>query len=97
MGLGVVERHLAMALTKQNMLLSILIGCTKTFNQSEGLKPAQHKVTLHGRGGGEVVSVLAFYSDDLRSNPTDPYSFFSVKFVFEKNENKQKEACVGPL
>ena len=79
------------------MLLSILIGCTKTFNQSEGLKPAQHKVTLHGRGGGEVVSVLAFYSDDLRSNPTDPYSFFSVKFVFEKNENKQKRGLCWPI
>ena len=40
-----------------------------------------------GRGGGQVVSVLAFYSDDLSSNPADTYSF-SVQFVFEKNENK---------
>ena len=44
-----------------------------------------------GRGGGQVVSVFAFYSDDPSSNPADVYSF-SVKFVFEKNENKQKEA-----
>ena len=29
-----------------------------------------------GRGGGQVVSVLAFYSDDLSSNPADAYSFF---------------------
>ena len=49
-----------------------------------------------GRGGGQVVSKLAFYSNNLSSNPTDAYSF-SVKFVFEKNENKQKEAVVGPL
>ena len=36
-----------------------------------------------------MVSVLPFYSDDLSSNPADSYSF-SVIFVFEKNENKQK-------
>ena len=36
-----------------------------------------------------MVSVLAFYSDYLSSNPTDPYSF-SVEFVFENNENEQK-------
>ena len=40
--------------------------------------------------------MLAFYSNDLSSNPADAYSF-SVKFVFEKNENKQKEAGVGPF
>ena len=28
-----------------------------------------------GRGGDLVVSVLAFYSNDLSSNPTDVYSF----------------------
>ena len=66
-------------------------------------------------GGGKVVSVLAFnsndpssnpaettvipgpwwwssghhlYSDNPSSNPTEPNSF-SVKFVLEKNENKQ--------
>ena len=47
-------------------------------------------------GGGQVVSMLAFYSNDPSSNPADAYSF-SVKFVFEKNENKQKEAGVGPF
>ena len=41
-------------------------------------------------GGGQAVSVLAFYSIDLSSNPTEAYSFFSIKFVFENNENKQK-------
>ena len=35
-------------------------------------------------------------SNDPSSNPADIYSF-SVKFVFEKNENKQNEAGVGPL
>ena len=47
-----------------------------------------------GCGGGQVVSMLAFYSDDPSSNPADAYRF-SVKFVFEKNENIQKEAEVG--
>ena len=29
-----------------------------------------------GRGGGQVVSELDFYSDDPSLNPTDNYSFF---------------------
>ena len=49
-----------------------------------------------GRGGGQVVIVLAFYSDDPSSNPAEAYSFF-CKIVFEKNENKQNEARVDPL
>ena len=49
-----------------------------------------------GSGGGQVVSFLAFYSDDPSSNPADAYSF-SIKFLFEKNANKQKEAGVGPF
>ena len=28
-----------------------------------------------GRGGGQVVSLLAFYSDDLSSNPAEANSF----------------------
>ena len=34
-------------------------------------------------------NVLTFDSDDPISNPTDAYSF-SVIFVFEKTENKQR-------
>ena len=48
-----------------------------------------------GRSGGQVVSVLAFYSDDLSSNPADAHSFFCK--MFEKNEKKQKVADVGPF
>ena len=29
-----------------------------------------------GRGGGQVVSVLAFHSDNLSSNPAEVCSFF---------------------
>ena len=34
-----------------------------------------------GSCGGQVVSVLAFYSDDPCSNPADAYSFFCQIFV----------------
>ena len=30
----------------------------------------------YGRGGGQVVIVLAFYCDDPSSNPAEAYSFF---------------------
>ena len=43
-----------------------------------------------------MVSVLAFYSNNPSLNPIDAY-IFPVKFVFVKNENKQKEAGLGPF
>ena len=43
-----------------------------------------------------MVSMLPFYSDDPISIPADVYNFF-CKMVVEKNENKQKEAGVGPF
>ena len=49
-----------------------------------------------GRGGGQVVSVLAIYSNDPSTNPAEAYSCFCF-IVFEKNENIHKEAGVGPL
>ena len=49
-----------------------------------------------GRSGGQVVSALSFYSGNPSSNPADAYSS-SLTFVFEKNENKQKEAGVVPF
>ena len=50
--------------------------------------------SLYRGGGGQVVSMLAFFSDDPSSNLAIA-NIFSVKFVFEKNENKQKEAGLG--
>ena len=47
-----------------------------------------------GSGGGLVVSLLACYSKNLSLNLAEIYRF-SVKFAFEKNENKQNEAGVG--
>ena len=53
------------------------------------------------RGGGQVVSVLDFYSDDSSSNPSESYSF-SPKFVFEKIcqwpcGNQTKGIPFGPI
>ena len=49
-----------------------------------------------GRGGGEVVSVHVFYSDNPRLSPVKAYNFY-VKMVVFRYENKQKEAGVGPF
>ena len=35
-------------------------------------------------GGGKVVSVLAFFSDDPSSNPAEVYRFYSVNCVKER-------------
>ena len=40
--------------------------------------------------------MLVIYSDDQSSNLAEAYSFF-CQIVFEKSENKQKEAEIGPL
>ena len=68
----------------------------KTFLFSSFSADSINKMLCLGRGGGQVVSVLAFYSDDLSSNPAEVYNF-SNKIVIEKNENKQNEAGVGPF
>ena len=53
----------------------------------------QKDLLLGSGGGGKVVSMLAIYSDDMNSNPSKAYSF-SVKLLFEKNENILKEAGI---
>ena len=52
-----------------------------------------------GRGGGPVVSILAFNSQLRRSEFESCWrlQYFSLNFVIEKNEKKQKEAGVGPF
>ena len=49
-----------------------------------------------GCGGGQVVSVLAFYSDDPSSNPAEVYNF-SVKLLLKRMKINGKEAGVGPF
>ena len=78
------------------------IGCRSTLSSAQLLRvgnrlqgtdfPKQIKSILFcilGCSGGQVVSVLAFYSDDSSSNPIEVY-IFSVKCVFEKNEINKK-------
>ena len=50
--------------------------------------------TFWQNGGGQVVSVLAFYSDDPSSNPS---TVFSVKFVFEKTKLDKKRLRLAHL
>ena len=58
-----------------------IIGCLKMtelllISWAENIDCFRVFITCRlGRGGGHVVSVLAFYSDDLSSNPADVYSF----------------------
>ena len=42
-----------------------------------------------------VTTVHAFYSDNLCSNPDKVYNF-SAKLLLKGNNNKRKEAEVGP-
>ena len=51
---------------------------------------------LPGRGGGLVVSVLAFYYRRSEFDSRRSLQFF-CKIVAVKNKNKQKEAGVGPF
>ena len=46
-----------------------------------------------GHGGGLVVSVPAFYSDDPSSNPAG----YLINFLYEKMKINKKEAGVGPF
>ena len=42
-----------------------------------------------GHGGGQVVSVLAFYSEDSSSNPAEVYNF-SVKLLLKRTKINKK-------
>ena len=72
------------------------------FSSTRSLVPRSYKFKGNqstynkGRGGDQVVSVLAFYSYNPSSNPAD-FDSFSVNFAFEKNENKQKETGNRPF
>ena len=46
---------------------------------------------LMGRGGGLVVSILAFYSDDPSLNPAG-----NLNFMYEEMKINEKHAGVGP-
>ena len=46
-----------------------------SFNEITFYNLAQNLLNM-GRGGCQVVSVLAFYSEDPSSNPAEVYSYF---------------------
>ena len=58
-------------------------------SNKEWRKNIEIKVKMGRGGGGQVVSLLAFNSNNLSSNPAQAYSF-SCKFVFEINEKTNK-------
>ena len=41
-------------------------------------------------GGGQVVSVLSFYSDDLSLNPAEDNNFSQKMFLKRKKMNKKR-------
>ena len=43
-----------------------------------------------GSGGGQVVSVLAFYSDDPSLSPAEVYSFYSVNCLNRMKIKKKR-------
>ena len=49
-----------------------------------------------GCDGVQLVSVLAFYSDDLSLNPAES-TIFILQNLFSENENEQKRAGDGPF
>ena len=55
---------------------------------------AGQQVCFMGRGGGQVVNVLAFNSDDPSSNPAEPY-IYSVKCCLKRTKiNKKRPVLV---
>ena len=49
-----------------------------------------------GGGGGQVVSALAYYSDNPSSDPADVYCFL-LKFVFERTKINKKRPGLAHL
>ena len=74
-----------------------MMGCGVLFSGTIRGDCSTKNDTQAGRGGGQVVSVLAFSSEDPSSNPADVYSFFPVKSLFEKNENITKRGRGWPI
>ena len=47
---------------------------------------SETNIEFGGRGGGQVVSVLAFYSNDPSSNPADASSFFCKNCIWKERK-----------
>ena len=68
---------------------------TKFLRLNKDINMSKFPLSL-GHGGGQVVSVLAYYMMiQIRIPQTS--TVLSVKFVFKKNQNEQKEAGISPF
>ena len=81
----------------------VRFGSSNFFARCDFLERFEHacriKINIQqtlGRSGGQVVSVLTFYSDNPSSNPAEVYNF-SVKLLLKRTKINKKEAGVGPL
>ena len=55
-------------------------------------------MTVEGRGCGAVGRTVAFDTrDPLFRIPTPAEKYFNCQLQFRKDENKEKEAGIGPL
>ena len=93
--------YLCLIFNNTNVYRSLVLSSYSTWVEILKVVFRQHVALAQedgmlGSGGGQVVSVLAFYSDHPSSNPTEAYNF-SVKLCLKNNKNKQKEAAVGPF
>ena len=57
--------------------------------ETEKIFAPYQTIQLKGRGGGQAVSVLAFYSDDPSSDPAEVYNF-SVKLLLKSTKINKK-------
>ena len=48
-----------------------------------------------GRGGGQVVSLVAFYYNDPSSNPVEVFSF-NLQIVWKERKTKNKKKLAIP-
>ena len=72
------------------MVNPFLIGSSSTESRFDEQQWSNIIIKFHTHGGGLVVSVLIFYSDDLNSNPAQDLSFFMCRNVILKNTNNKR-------
>ena len=68
-----------------NVVITLLLFCLSTFEQKIYHSKFKFSTYFFGKCNGWVDSVLALYFDNQVRIPAEDYSFFAVKFVFEKN------------
>ena len=95
--LGNFYKHLAIFFWSHDFLLVTLVLWHISINRLLKLgKILSKQHCKQGWGGGQVVSMLAIYSDNPSSNPTDAYSFFCKIYVW-KDRKQTKRVCGWPL